>query len=422
LRVGYLLKCFPRLSETFILNEVLELERQGADLCIYSLNEPQEAVRHRLASGVRSSIEYLPYPLWRSAHRYLRSHAELFLRHPWRYALTLLGVLFAFDRDLLERFVQAGRLALSLRRDGVQHLHAGFVHYPGSVAWIVWRITGLPFSVATHAKDFVHSPPGLLRRKLVDAEVVFTCTQYNVADLEAAAAPGRIARLRHVYHGTDLDRFRYEPCAEADPPLVLAVGRLVEKKGFDHLIAACGLLRDRGRRFQCRIVAGSRDLWEPLSAQIRELGLGGTVVLEGPLDQEDVLAWYRRATVLAQPCVIAQDGDRDGIPNVLVEAAAAGLPIVTTPVSGIPELVRDGETGLVVPQRDPSALAAAIERLIESPSLRLALRERARAHVERHFDLRLNARAIVGELTRAGQPQAAVDREEELETIQQRAS
>jgi glycosyltransferase involved in cell wall biosynthesis len=228
-------------------------------------------------------------------------------------------------------------------------------------------------------------------------------------------------RLRRVYHGTDLERLRFEPCGQEDPPLILSVGRLVEKKGFDHLISACALLRSRGRRFRCRIVAGSRDLWEPLSEQIRGLGLSDHVVLEGPLDHEEVVGWYRRATLMAMPCVVASDGDRDGIPNVLVEAAACGLPIVTTAVSGIPELVRDGETGLVVPERDPAALALAIERLLDSPALRADLSRRARAHVDEFFDLRRNARSIAGELARLAAPRASRTTEQ-LEPLQRRVS
>lgn len=400
-RLAYLLKCFPRLSETFILNEVLELERQGVEMHIYSLNEPQEAVRHRVASEVRSPITYLPYPLLSSAFTYLGAHCELAVRHPLRYVSTLVPILVTFDRDLLERFVQAGLLARMVRRDGVGHLHAGFVHFPGSVAWIVHRITGLSYSLATHAKDWVHSPPGLLRKKLAAAKVVFTCTRDNVAGLQRMAEPHGIRCLRSIYHGVDLERFRFVPCAQADPPLILSVGRLVEKKGLNYLISACGLLRDLGRRFQCRIVAGSRDRWDELSAQIRELGLTAHVVIEGPLENEEVRGWYSQASVFALPCVVAGDGDRDGIPNVLVEAAATGVPIVSTAVSGIPELVRDGETGLVVPERDPKALAAAIERLLDSPELRKELSARARAHVEECFDLRRNAVAIVAELRNA---------------------
>jgi glycosyltransferase involved in cell wall biosynthesis len=419
--VGYLLKCFPRLSETFILNEVLELERQGVDLRVYSLNEPQEPVTHRLAARVRSPIAYLPYPLLRHAHRYALAHLALLARHPLGYLRTLATVLFALDGDLLERFVQAGFLAGLLQRDGVRHVHAGFVHYPGSVAWLVHRITGRTFSLATHAKDMVHSPPELLRRKLAEAEVVFTCTQFNVPALKERAGPAGLRRLRRIYHGADLARFPYAPGPPLDPPLVLAVGRLVEKKGLDHLISACRLLRERGRRFQCRIVAGSRDLWDELTAQILALDLAEHVVLAGPLDQDEVRRWYRSASVFALPCVVAEDGDRDGIPNVLVEAAATGAPLVSTAVGGIPELVRDGETGLVVPPRDPAALAHAIERLLDSPELATRLREGGRARVEECFDLSRNAVHVAREfalLAGVGASPAPDD----LETMEQGAS
>src|SRR6185503_11899380 len=173
-------------------------------------------------------------------------------------------------------FVQAGTLAVLLRRDGVSHLHAGFAHYPGSVAWIVHRITGLPFSLSAHAKDLVHSPPELLRKKLLEAEAVFTCTKFNLPALESLAGPGQIRRLRRIYHGVDLERFPFEALEPREPgeaPLILAVARLVEKKGLDHLVTACRLLSERGRHFRCRIVAGSRDRWAELSAQIRALEL-----------------------------------------------------------------------------------------------------------------------------------------------------
>lgn len=419
--VGYLLKCFPRLSETFILNEVLELERQGLDVRVYSLNEPQEPVTHRLAARVRSPIEYLPYPLLPALHRYALAHLLLLARHPVGYTLTLFAVLASLDLDLLERFVQAGYLAGLLRRDGVRHLHAGFVHYPGSVAWIVHRITGVTFSLATHAKDMVHSPPRLLQRKLAEAEVVFTCSQFNVPVLEERAGPAGIRRLRRIYHGADLERFPFEPGPPLEPPLILAVGRLVEKKGLDQLIHACRLLADRGRRFQCRIVAGSRDLWDVLSAQILGLDLSEQVVLAGPLDQDEVRRWYRSASVFALPCVVAEDGDRDGIPNVLVEAAATGVPIVTTSVGGIPELVQDGETGLVVPPRDPRALADALERVLDSPELARRLRESARRRVEEHFDLRRNAVLVAREFHALSGPGPSPV-PDDYETLEQRAS
>ena len=398
-RLGYLVKAFPRVSETFIINEVIELERQGFDLRIYSMINPPDPIRHRLVDQVRSRTTYLPNPLWRSLGRVIADHAWLLGRSPRAYLSTAFRVLTSRNLDLIERFGQAPCLARALQRDGVTHLHAGFVHSPGSLAWLVSLMSAMPFSLATHAKDLYHSPPALLRQKLAAAQVVFTCTRANVAHLESLSVGPAPLRVRHAYHGTALDRFQFGPCERSSPPVVLAVARLVEKKGIEDLICACALLRDRRCRFSCHVV-GSGQLRESLTQVIRQLDLDGTVTLEGPLDQDEVLAWYRRATVLALPCLVTGDGDRDGIPNVLVEAAACGLPIVTTPVSGIPELIEDGRSGLLVPPREPQALALALEKMLQSAGLRAALRANARAKVEEVFDVRQNARAIGQELCR----------------------
>jgi glycosyltransferase involved in cell wall biosynthesis len=406
-RLGYLLKAFPRVSETFILNEIIELERQGFDLRVYSMIDPPDRLRHRLVDQVRSPVTYLPNPLWRSAPSVAADHVRQFRRSARRYLTALGRALALADRDLIERFGQAACLAQRLHRDGVTHLHAGFVHSPGSLAWLTSIMTGLPFSLASHAKDLYHSPARLLRRKLPAARVVFTCTRYNVAHLEQAVAGAGPVRVRHVYHGTDLGRFRFGPYARSTPPVVLAVARLVEKKGLDTLVRACGRLRDRGRSFRCHIV-GDGERRGPLQALIRELELDRLVALEGALDQGDVLEWYRRATVLALPCRVTADGDRDGIPNVLIEAAACGVPIVTTAVSGIPELIEDGVSGLLVRPSDPAALADALEAMLQSPVLREGLRVNARSRVAEAFDVRRNAAAIGRELcaVMAAAPQA----------------
>jgi glycosyltransferase involved in cell wall biosynthesis len=396
-RLGYLVKAFPRVSETFILNEILELERQGLDLRIYSMIDPPDRLRHRLFDKVRSPITYLPNPLWVNFGAVLADHVRQFRRAPRRYLSALACALTSGEWDLVERFVQAGCLAQRLHRDGVTHLHAGFVHTPGSVAWLASQLTGLTFSLASHAKDLYHSRPAVLRRKLLAARVVFTCTQYNVPHLEQLCAGAGAVRVRHVYHGTDLGRFKFGIYGRSKPPVVLAVARLVEKKGLDTLIRACGALRDRGRDFRCHIV-GDGVLKGALAQLVGELKLNRLVTLEGALDQEEVLAWYRRATVLALPCMVTSDGDRDGIPNVLIEAAACGVPIVTTGVSGIPELIEHGKSGLVVPPGDHLALADAVEGMLQSVVLREGLRVNARARVTEAFDVERNAVAIGAEL------------------------
>jgi glycosyltransferase involved in cell wall biosynthesis len=395
-RLGYLLKAFPRVSETFIINEIIALERQGFDLHIYSMIHTRDRMRHRLVDQVRSPVTHLPDPLWRSLLTVVGAHLWMLRRAPGRYVSTLLRVLALVELDLLERFVQAPCLARLLERDDIGHVHAGFVHAPGSLAWLVFLLTGTPFSVATHAKDLYHSPPRVLRRKLADARVVFTCTRYNVDHLERLCGPAGF-RLRQVYHGTDLRRFRFGPCALASPPLVLSVARLVEKKGLDDLIRACAVLRDRGRSFQCRIIGGG-VLRPRLEELVCELGLEGRVTFQGALDQEEVIAAYPQAAVMVLPCIVTSDGDRDGIPNVLVEAAACGVPIVSTRVSGVPELITHGQTGLLVPPHNPAALAESVDAVLQSPSLRERVRANARTRVEEEFDVDRNARRVGQEL------------------------
>ena len=395
-RLGYLVKAFPRVSETFILNEILELERQGFDLRIYSMIDPPDRLQHKVFQQVRSKITYLPNPLWRNGHRVLGDHIQQMWRAPRAYFSAVGRAFGTRDSEMIERFTQAGCLARRLEEDGVTHLHAGFVHSPGSVAWLASAMTGLPFSLASHAKDLYHSPPALLRKKLSAARVVFTCTRYNITHLKRLAE-GEPIHVRHAYHGTDLSRFQFGPYAQSKPPVVLAVARLVEKKGLDTLVRACARLRDRGRDFRCHII-GDGPLRKPLSDMIRKYKLSRVITLEGSLDQSEVLTWYRRATVFALPCVVTVDGDRDGIPNVLIEAAACGVPLVSTPVSGIPELIEEGVSGLLVPPHEPDELANALDELLRSVVLREKLRVNARARVVKAFDVRRNAVAIGQEL------------------------
>jgi glycosyltransferase involved in cell wall biosynthesis len=257
------------------------------------------------------------------------------------------------------------------------------------VARLAARFAGVPYSFTARAKDIFHKNvrPDDLRRKFRDAVGVVAVSDYHLDYLRQTLGP-LAGRVQRIYNGLDLEEFPYTAPRDR-PPVILAVGRLVEKKGFADLVEACALLARRGRPFRCRIV-GAGELEADLRAQVVRLGLQGSVELAGPLPQGEVIRQMQGAAVLAAPCVVGKDGDRDGLPNVIQEALALGTPVVTTDVTGIPEVVRDGETGLQVPQRDPEALAAALDRLLADADLRVRLAGAGRRLIEAEFDIRRN--------------------------------
>lgn len=381
-RVAYVLKMFPRFSETFVLSELLELERQGVDLRVVSLKRPDDGIVHADVARLRAPVTYVP-PFAALGPAQLRAVG----RTPLAYGRALARGVRRRSPPALRHLARAAWIADHLRREGVQHVHAHFASTATSVALHVHRLTGIPFSFTAHAKDIyldgVH--PADLARKLRAASFAVTVSDFNVRHLRAAGE-GRLVR---IYNGVDLDRFSPDGSARQRPPLVLGVGRLVEKKGFAELVHACALLRAGELPFRCLIV-GKGPLEVELRALVRLHGLGGVVELAGPLPRERLIGLYGRASVVVAPCVVGTDGNRDGLPTVLVEAMARGVPVVATDVTGIPELVREGETGLVVPQRDPVALAAAIRRTLERPDEAAARARRGRVLVEREFELGRN--------------------------------
>ena len=260
------------------------------------------------------------------------------------------------------------------------------------MTWLASAITGLPFSFTGHAKDIYApslNPAGLLRRKLEAARFAVTCTEANVDHLRSIAPDATVHR---VYHGlnADFSRLLGEEATPAPGPngtlRLLGVGRLVAKKGFDTVVDACGLLHERGVPFEAVIVGPDDDAGPALRARIGELGLEGRIRLEGQMSQAELLEEYRRASAFCLPCRVLDNGDRDGIPNVLAEAMACGAPVVTTPISGIPEIVRDGVNGLFVSPDDPEGLAAAVLRLREDRALADRISEAAAATVHRELD------------------------------------
>ena len=384
MRIGYVLKRFPRYSETFVVTEVLAHEAAGWDVEIFSLRPPNDTHFQDLLARVRAPVRYLPSEGTRPADFWdAIQEARRLMPGCW-------NALDAARGEPAGEVHQALVLAAEVRRRGIEHLHAHFATSAATVARLASRMAGVPFTFTAHAKDIYHEAvrPEDLRRKLTEAAAVVTVSDFNLAYLRETYGPAA-AGVRRVYNGLDLDRFTYrDPRSRA--ARVVSVGRLVEKKGFDVLIEATGLLAERGTSLAVDIV-GAGELEEPLARQVLSRGLAGRVRLLGPRPQAEIVRMVADAAAFAAPCVVGRDGNRDGLPTTLLEAMALGTPCVSTDVTGIPEILRDGETGLVVAQNDPAALAAALERLVGDEELRVALARRARRRIEEDFDSGANA-------------------------------
>jgi glycosyltransferase involved in cell wall biosynthesis len=388
--VAYLTKRFPRLSETFILDEILGLEAAGVPLRLYSIADPLEDHVQPDVARVASPIAYLRHHGLRGALRdlgaVLAAHVSLVASRPRRYAAVVGEVLRSNDRRTAARhFVYAGRLAVSVERDHARHLHAAFAHTPASIVRYTHLLTGLPFSFGAHAKDLYLSDPVNLATRTTEARFVVVCSQSAARALAELAGPR--ARIVLAYHGVDSNRFA--PPEIHDPGTgalrILAVGRLVAKKGYPVLLQAVSHLAAEGIPVRCEIIGGG-ELADKLTAHLQRLDLAGIVTLSGARTHQQIAQAYRHADVFVQASVVLPDGDRDGIPNSLLEAMASGLAVVASRVAGIPEIVTDALTGLLVAPADADALAAALRRLAHDSTLRAALGAAARGHVATHLD------------------------------------
>jgi glycosyltransferase involved in cell wall biosynthesis len=400
LHLAYIIGTYPSLTTTFIDREIRVLRSEGVQLQVVAVRRPRSdisAEQRELQRGVR-------YLLPASPPEVAIAHLRFVLLQPLAYTATLLYLLTRRHPSArawlmtLIHFAMGVYAADLLRHERPDQIHAHFVDRSATVALVAGRLLGVPYSVTAHAND-IYVAPVLLPEKLAGARFVATCTGYNRAHLARIGGRALEPRLRRIYHGLELGRYRPNGGPPPGTPVVLAVGQLKEKKGFGHLVAAMALLRGRGLDVTCRIV-GEGPLRPQLEAQILRLGLEGVVTLSGALPHEDVIAAYHGATIFVLPCVTGGDGDRDGIPNVILEAMAVGLPVVSTDHSGIPEAVRDGVTGLLVPSAETAALADAIGRLLIDPDLRRRIGAQAREAVAEQFDAERNVRLLLDEFVR----------------------
>lgn len=388
--LAVVVKGYPRLSETFIAQELKALEDRGLYFDIWSLRFPYDGKTHPIHDQIKARVRYLPEYLYQEPRRVARAWArarrmpgyrrarKLWLRDLWRDRTSNRG----------RRWGQALVMAAEMP-DQVQFHYAHFLHTPGSVARYAAIIRGVEWGFSAHAKDIWTIPEWEKCEKLDDCRFGATCTGTGAAHLNGLAPTPETVSL--VYHGLDLSRFPAPPEARPQtdgttaPVELLSVGRLVAKKGYDDLLNALALL-PAGLNWRFVHIGGG-PLKDELAAQAAALGLTDRIEWRGKRDQTEVIDALRSAELFVLPSKIAGDGDRDGLPNVLMEAASQKLPIISTAVSAIPEFITDGTHGVLTPPGDAELLAGALQSLISNVSIRTSLSENAYARLKAEFGM-----------------------------------
>ena len=393
-------KGYPRLSETFIAQELLGLERAGLTLKIFSMRYPTDRMVHPIHRQIQAPVRYLPEYLYHAPLKVLRALVRCRRLPGFRRAMRawLSDLRRDFSPNRFRRFGQAAVLAVEMPADA-QWLHAHFIHTPAAVTRYASLLTGVRWSCSAHAKDIWTSRDWELSDNLASAQWVTACTGAG-RDKLASLAPDP-TKVHLIYHGLDLERFppALRPvsiragAAATGPVRLLTVGRAVEKKGLDVLLEALAKLPDELHWSLTHIGGGAK--LRKLKRRAKSLGLAGRIAWIGAQDQRVVLAAYRHADLFVLPCRVAGNGDRDGLPNVLIEAQSQGLACISTTVSGVPELIRNGETGILIAPDDPAAFAAAMHRLIRDPALRDRLGSAGERRVRERFELNVGLSRLV---------------------------
>lgn len=389
-RVAYVVLRFPTLSETFIVREINALRARGWDIDIYPLWRDNPDQIHPDVPPLEPSVRW-KHPATPST---FRATFRMLFRRPRPYLAALALVLSELPRRPRRAIISLGLfpvivwMADDLERRGIRHLHAHFASYPTLAALIIHRLTDISYSFTAHAYD-LYVDPSHLPNKVSGATFIVTISEYNRFLLRSLA--GDATRVHVIHCGVSLSASL--PDRQREHREVVCVARLEEKKGHRFLIEACGLLHRRGVSLHCTIVGGGPEM-DRLRSQVLAGGLEDVVTLEGPQTSERVQEALACAAIFVLPSVVTRSGNAEGIPVALMEAMAAGVPVISTSITGIPELVIDEQTGLLVPERDAATLADAIERLLDNPELCDRLREAAFRKVHDGFDLESNAREI----------------------------
>ena len=398
MRIGYVLKRFPRASETFIAQEILALERLGVEVVILALRSNDQAVEHEGLVQIEAPVYTFEPQSFSRCWRALQQQAHTGDKERTSIHRALLAAFDHPKRSGKRYLVESWWIAKLSRDLGLHHLHAHFANHPAFVAMVSHLISGTSYSFTAHAKDIYLDGPGpeLWRRQFDSADFVVTVSRSNRSYLDALLAGPTNGKLHTIYNGVDLDRIHPDGQRREDASReVVFASRLIEKKGADLLIeAAAQVVRSDPRtRFTVIGDGEERPNLENLAA---ELGLGRWIRFTGMLPHQEVVRRVRSSDLFVLPCRIADNGDRDALPTVLVEAMAAGIACVSTPINGVPEIIDQGRTGLIVPENDPASLAAAIDQLLADPRGRRIMGRAGRQKAEREFDLRSSAIRLRG--------------------------
>ncbi len=392
MRVGYVVKEFPKVSETFICREILELERRGFDITVLTLRNTSRPARHGWLASIRAQvIDCRPRCSFSQTWKVLKAQAERRPRHSDGIRAAVAQAFECPSRSGRSYLGEASAVAEAAERFGIHHLHAHFANHPSFVAMLGHLISGIPFSFTAHAKDIYAVAPTaeLWRRQLARAAFAVTVSDSNRKHIVDIAGLELGEKVRRLYNGVDLQAIRPTPSRSLHAPRVLFIGRLVEKKGADLFLEAAGLLCARGVEATWTILGGG-PLEGDLRRQAAELGLDGRLRFGGAVTHEAVIEELGRTDVFVLPCRVAADGDRDALPTVLLEAMAAGVPAVSTPVNGVPEIIENHCTGFLVREGDAGGIATATETLVREPLLRRRMSLAARRRAERLFDASIN--------------------------------
>lgn len=395
MRIAYMMSRFPSICETFVVSEMRAVEQCGCEVEVYPLLRFDEGLVHDETRPFVARAHYRPLLDWSIA----AANARAFFRMPRRYLGALWEVLRGTARrwdylaGALVYFPKAVAFAEDMQARGIEHIHCHFSNHPVTVALVIHRLTGIPFSFTVHGHD-LHVNPVMLPKKVAAARAAITISEYNRSLIAELCRTNR-DNIHLIHCGIDASKFSFVDRSGRTGPLhIVCVGAYLEVKGQIYLIEACRLLKERGLDLRCDLVGYGPDEAK-LRRAIKDARLEHEVKLTGALPHNEVARILRQADVAVQPSVWASSGSREGIPVALMEAMATGLPVVASRISGIPELVTDGDSGLLVEPRDPEALASALQALASDPGLRESMGHAAHERVMRDFDLSESARRLI---------------------------